>query len=419
MFNPWPVVRADLRQNRAAGLAIVLLVAVAVALGVAVSAQERALRQGSAAAADPFDILIGAPGSETQLVLTTVYLDIAALDLIPGAVLAELQANPQVAFATPLAFGDSYRAYPIVGTTAEWIQHAAGGRPLHGRTFERIDEVVVGAKVDLALGDRFVPLHGVVASDEGAEHGGFHYHVVGRMPPMGGPWDQAIVATVEGVWWLHGLPVGHRLDPAAVWPQGPAGEADLRTIPIGPPWDEALLAAVPAIVASPTGFAEAYQIRQTYRSRDDTMAVFPAEVLIRVYGLLGDVRDLLAVVSVLTQTLVIGAILLAVLASLAQRRKLIAVLRALGASRGYVFATVWATVATLLSLGAALGLLLGIATAAIVGRVVEVRSGIAMPLAVSAQEVVLVLTIVAIGLVLATIPAALVYRTSIAATLRN
>jgi hypothetical protein len=59
MMNPLPVVRAELRRASASAIAAITLVAVAVALGVAVTAQERALRVGSARAADPFDIVVG------------------------------------------------------------------------------------------------------------------------------------------------------------------------------------------------------------------------------------------------------------------------------------------------------------------------------------------------------------------------
>ena len=84
-MNPLPLVLAELRHNRAAVLAVAVLIALAVSLGVAVSAQERALRKSSAAAAEPFDIVVGMPGSQTQLVLTTVYLQPAALELVPGS----------------------------------------------------------------------------------------------------------------------------------------------------------------------------------------------------------------------------------------------------------------------------------------------------------------------------------------------
>jgi putative ABC transport system permease protein len=416
--NPLPFVLADLRRSRAGVLAVVLLVALAVGLGVAVSAQERALRQGSARAAEAFDLLIGAPGSETQLVLSTVYLQPAAIDLIDGGILADLAADPDVAHAAPLGFGDSWQGHPLVGSTSDFL--TGGGRLAlqEGRAFTRIDEVVVGAAVPLALGEELHPTHGHVEIEDEDDHG-FAFRVVGRLPHQGNPWDRAIVAPIEAVWWIHGLPVGHRLDEALVWPEGMSGEPDLAAVPIGPPWLRAELPGVPAIVVKPASFAAAYQLRQRYRALDDTMAVFPAEVLVQLYALLGDMRDLIATISVLTQVLVIGAVLLAVLASLAQRRRLIAVLRALGASRLFVFATVWLSVALTLTAGALLGVLVGWAGAHVVSHLFEQRTAIALPVALGRPEMLLVLAIVAIGLTLATIPAALSYRGSVAAALRG
>jgi putative ABC transport system permease protein len=296
-MNPWPLVAADLRQNRAGAVAIVLLVALAVALGVAVSAQERALRQGSARAAEKFPLVVGAPGSGTQLVLSSVYLQIAAVDLLQPAVLEELAREPTVRFASPLGFGDNYRGHPVVGVAPAFVEHLAGGALAEGRSFRVLDEVVVGAGVDLPMGATFSPVHGTVSVPGAEEHSGFSYRVVGRLPRLGNPWDRAIVSPIEAVWWVHSLPVGHALDQARLYPAGADGEPDWSAIPLGPPWDAAELPGVPAIVVEPSSFAAGYQLRQKYRSREDAMAVFPAEVLVQLYGLLGDVRDLVAVIS--------------------------------------------------------------------------------------------------------------------------
>jgi putative ABC transport system permease protein len=416
--NPLPFVLADLRRSRGGVLAVVLLVALAVGLGVAVSAQERALRQGSARAADAFDLLIGAPGSETQLVLSTVYLQPASIDLIDGGILSDLAADPDVTYAAPLGFGDSWKGHPLVGSTRDFLTRGGRLTLQEGRPFARIDEVVVGAAVPLGLGQELHPTHGHVEIEDEDEHG-LAYKVVGRLPHQGNPWDRAIVAPIEAVWWIHGLPVGHRLDEALVWPGGLRAEPDLSAVPVGPPWLRAELPGVPAIVVKPASFAAAYQLRQRYRALDATMALFPAEVLVQLYALLGDVRDLIATIAVLTQVLVIGAVLLAVLASLAQRRRLIAVLRALGASRLFVFATVWLNVALTLTAGALLGVLVGWGGAHVVSRLFEHRTAVALPVALGWSEMLLVLAIVAIGLALATIPAALSYRGSVAAALRS
>lgn len=418
-MNPWPLVLADLRRNRAGALAAVLLVALAVALGVAVSAQDRALRQGSARAADKFSLIVGAPGSETQLVLSAVYLQAAAIGLVPPAVLEELGQERTAKLVSPIGFGDSWRGHPVVGVTPQFVPHLAGGALPEGRAFGLLDEVVLGADVPVAIGAEFHPTHGMIAIEGEHDEHEFGYRVVGRLPRLGNPWDRAILAPIEAVWWVHSLPIGHVVDEQRLYPQGSDGGPDWSAIPLGPPWDAGELTGVPAIVVEPSSFAAAYALRQEYRTRDGTTAVFPAEVLVKLYGLLGDVRDLLAMISILTQVLVIGAVLLAVLASLSQRRRLIAVLRALGASRLFVFATVWLSVAMMLTTGSVLGLALGYGAAFALAQLFATETAVALPVGLSIKELELVLAIVAIGLCLATIPAALAYRGSVAAGLRS
>ena len=418
-MNPWPLVAADLRQNRIGVIAIVLLVALAVALGVAVSAQERALRQGSARAAEKFDLIVGAPGSETQLVLSAVYLQVAAIELLEPAVLDELTGEPDRRDRV----ADRLRrqlSRPSGGRRDPGLHHASGRRGLgRGAAVRACWTRSSSAPTSVCRWARASIRCTVRSTVEGAEeHGGFSYRVVGRLPRLGNPWDRAIVAPIEAVWWVHALPLGHAIDEAKLYPSGPDAPPDWSAIPLGPPWVAAELTGVPAIVVKPTSFGAAYQLRQKYRSREGTMAVFPAEVLIQLYGLLGDVRDLVAVISVLTQVLVIGAVLLAVLASLAQRRRLIAVLRALGASRGFVFATVWLSVALMLGVASLLGLALGYVAALGLSRVFAAETSIALPVAIAAPELLLVLAIVLVGLLLATIPAALTYRGSVSAGLR-
>jgi putative ABC transport system permease protein len=407
MMNPLPVVLADIRHSRGGCIAVVCLIAVAVALGVAVSAQERALRQGSARAADAFDLLIGAPGSQTQLVLTSVYLQPAALPLMPGGVLRRLHEEPNVAYAAPIAFGDSFRGYPVVGSTVDFLSQGGRTGLAEGRAFATHHEVVIGADVALRLGDRFAPVHGEPRShgdedDEDAHlHEGFEYAVVGRMARLGTPWDRAIIAPVEAVWVVHGLPDGHAHG----------------TERIGPPWDAAEVPGVPAILVKPKSVADAYRLRGKYRT-GGTMALFPAEVLVELYTILGDARDLLAAIAVATQALVIVAILLAVFASLALRRRQLAVLRALGASRRYVLLAVWTHVSILIALGAGLGLVLGWLGAVGLSHLFLLKTGIVLPVMLGLSEIGIVLAVVAIGATLAAIPSWSSYRQSVSSALR-
>lgn len=444
MFNPWPIAFNDLKQNRVGAGAVIALIALAVALGVAVSAQERALRQGSAEAADAFDILIGAPGSETQLLLTSIYLQPTSLDLLDPQILADLSENEDAAFAAPLGFGDSWTGHQIIGTIDDFVDQLAGGNLAAGVSFTKVGEAVIGTDVPLQVGEDFIPAHGqIVLDEEDEQHGGVAYRVVGQLPRLGTPWDRAILVPIENVWATHGLPTGHRpsdaeierllgtpaTDDGTIEAAGDrpddAGSHDsalpesLGASPLGPPWDRASLSGVPAIVVKPASLAAAYQLRQRYRADDRSMAVFPAEVLIQLYSVLGDVRDLLAWISILTQVLVIGAVLLAIMATMGQKRRLVGVLRALGASRAFVFTVAWINVSLLIAAGAGLGLLFGWAGSLGLSALLEARTAMHLPVSLTAQEVGLVGILILIGLVLALVPSVMLYRQPVAAALRG
>ena len=205
---------ADLRRLWAGSLVVVLLVALATALGVAVTLQERALRLGSARAADKFDLVVGAAGSETQLVLSSIFLQAAPLPLVPGKVLHDLAEDPRVSWAAPVGFGDSFDGNPIVGTTTVLIDGAGGGLA-EGRAFAARAEAVIGSGVGLKLGQEVKPMHGM-PGEGGHTHAEIAYRVVGRMLPTGTPWDRAILVPIEAVWGIHGMEAGdaHAQDPA-------------------------------------------------------------------------------------------------------------------------------------------------------------------------------------------------------------
>jgi len=405
-MNPWPVAWSELRRSPWGAAAITLIVALAVALGIAVSAQERALRQGSARAADPFDILVGAPGSQSQLVLTGIYLQPAALPLMDGDSFATVMKRNGIAWAAPLAFGDSLRGQPVIGTTEAFVTLGGRRKPAEGRLFAKDDEAVVGADVTLAVGDRFTPTHGHSTSDPRPRpfevaHDGHTVTVVGRLPRTGSPFDRAILVPIEGVWETHGLPTGH-----------PEGSDRL-----GPPWSETA-GGIPLIVVKAASVADAYRLRSQLRS-PTSMAFFPAEVLVELYATMGDVRQVVSAMAVATQAMVYLAILIAVLAVTGSRRREVAVLRALGAPRAYVAAALWLGLAALILAGTLLGLGLGFAAATAASSVLAVKLGFALPVTLGGAEIAAAALAALVGLVLALLPALVLYRQPVGAALKG
>lgn len=404
MFNPLPIVLADYRRNRLLVGITLALIALAVAIGVAVIAQERALRQGSARAADDFDILVGAPGSPTQLVLTSVYLKLQSIPLLSGEVLARASTMRGVRHAAPIAFGDNWQGHPIVGTIAAFASRGGRLAPSEGRLFEARGEALVGARVPLALGARIHPEHGIhrIDDDEDAHHEhALSYTVVGRLPERHNVWDNAILVPVEDVWAVHELPLGH-----------PAGSTR-----IGPPWDPAETPGVPAIAISPESVAAAYSLRSTLRT-PESMALFPAEVLNELYSTLGNVRDMMSLLAVSSQVLVVVAVLMALLVGFLARARQFAVLRAIGAGSRYVFCVIWLEVGLLITAGAAAGLLLGYAASWLLSAWIAPRMGFSMPVSIGLEELRLAGALALAGLIIAMLPGWLTLRRPIAEGLK-
>ena len=399
-YAPGPLIAARLRRERGLTAAFAALVAVAVALGAAVTAQERGLREGSAAAARGFELVIAPPGSELTSMLATVFLEPSDVGLLDGETFRAVAEHPRVDLAAPLAFGDSYRGAMVVGTTAALVE-ALAGPPAEGRPWAAVHEALAGVDAPVAVGARFVPAHGFGAGADAEAHAQ-DVAVVGRLARTGTPWDRAILVPVESVWATHGLPTGHA-DPARV----------------GPPYDPALFPGTPAIVVRPKGFSAAYGLRAEFTRDGATMAYFPGEVLSRLYAVMGDVRDAMALMGAATRLLVAGAVLLAlaILGRLQRRRT--AMLRALGAPGRFVMAVAWGHAAAILAAGTAAGLALGWGAAAALSAVVSARTGVDVPARLGWAELHLALGFLALASLAALIPAWRATRAPVAEALRG
>jgi putative ABC transport system permease protein len=403
-MNPLLVVRATIARHLGTYALFVLLVALATAIGVGITTQEAALRTGSARAADKFDLVVAAPGSQTDVVLAAIYLRPGTVPLLDPTVTAKALAEPNARISAPLGFGDNVGGAPIVGTVAGFVEHLSGGLQ-QGRVFAAEGEAVVGAASELAVGERLRAEHGM--RHEEADDGDHREHpamltVVGRMRPTGTPWDNSVIVPIEFVWRVHGLPTGH-------------AETETR---IGPPFDPARVSGVPAIVMTPDTINAAYGLRNAYRT-PLSMAFFPAEALVRLYDVLGDVRTLMGWLALATQGLVVIAMLAGIMAILTLHRRQFAVLRALGAPRLYIFLCVWTQIAFVAVAGALIGLLLGAGAAFIVSRMITRATGIVLTAQIGWDEWLLVGGMIAFGLVIATVPAIMAYRRPVIAGLTS
>ena len=158
------------------------------------------------------DLVLGAQGSPLQLILSSVYQVDAPTGNINFDSAKVWMQNPYVEKAIPLAFGDNYRGYKILGTTVDYLEKYKAVLS-DGKVFNANFEVVIGSdiaqKLSLKIGDEFFGSHGDAA--EGEVHDNYAYKVVGIAKPTGKIVDNLILCTIPSVWQMHH---GHAENPA-------------------------------------------------------------------------------------------------------------------------------------------------------------------------------------------------------------
>lgn len=155
------------------------------------------------------DFVLGAKGSPMQLILANVYHVDAPTGNINMEDAKKIVKNPMVKDAIPLAYGDNYEKWRIVGTTFKYPEHYEAELQ-EGRIFSAAFEVTLGSKVaqetGLKVGDKFTSVHGFDQAAEGGED--VHHHdnpftVVGILKSNSSALDNLILTPIESVWMVH------------------------------------------------------------------------------------------------------------------------------------------------------------------------------------------------------------------------
>ncbi|WP_428223359.1 ABC transporter permease [Flavobacterium sp.] len=154
--------------------------------------------------ADGVDLVLGAQGSPLQLVLSSVYQVDAPTGNIDNDSAQVWMRHPFVQKAIPLAYGDNYLGYKMVGTTRDYLDKFQA-QVVRGKMFAQSLEVVLGHNVaqksQLQVGQTFYSIHG--EAKEGEKHESQPYKVAGVLAPTGKLIDNLIVSNIASVWAVH------------------------------------------------------------------------------------------------------------------------------------------------------------------------------------------------------------------------
>src|SRR5271154_3796299 len=114
---------SSLRHNAVSNIFNILILALGIAIIVTLLHVSEQVEQRFDRDLQGIDLVVGAKGSPIQLILSSVFhLDFPNGN-IPLDEAKKLRDNPLIAAAIPIALGDNYSAFRIVGTTADYISH--------------------------------------------------------------------------------------------------------------------------------------------------------------------------------------------------------------------------------------------------------------------------------------------------------
>jgi putative ABC transport system permease protein len=321
----------SLWNRRVTALLTLLMVSVSVCLLLSVDRIRTDTRSSFANTLSGTDLLIGSRTGSLNLLLYSVFRIGNATNNISWQSYQELKNYKDVKWTIPISLGDSHKGYRVVGTNESYLQHYQYGRQhglelQQGVWFADVFEVVLGAEVarqlNYQLGDAVVIAHGT-GSTSFEQHDDRPFKVVGILAPTGTPVDKSLHIPLEGITALH-----------VDWQSGVKRQGKTTSVD-----DTLSLDLTPdSITSFLVGMnsrlkAFGFQRQVNEFRKEPLMAVIPGAALQELWQLIGIAENALMAMSVMVIVTGLIGMVTVIISSLNERRREIAIFRALGAKR--------------------------------------------------------------------------------------
>ncbi|MGK7912790.1 MAG: ABC transporter permease [Synechococcus sp.] len=359
------------------------------------------------------DLIVGARTGSVQLLLYSVFHIGFATNNVSWETIQELQDHPNVEWLVPISLGDSHRGYRVMGTTQEYFDRYrySRDRPLvlaEGERFDGVYDAVLGSEVakqlGYELGEEIIIAHGAGAVNL-IEHDDKPFQVVGILAQTGTPVDQTVHVSLEGIEAIH-------IDWQDGAPPRPGQEISAEVAERVALTPQAVTAALVGLNSRVAAF-EVQRYVNTYRS-EALLAILPGVTLQSLWQVIGVAERALTVVSGFVVVVGLSGMLVALLTSLNERRREMAILRSVGARPVHIFGLIVGEACALTLAGVATGILLLYGGLWIAQPIVLSRFGLAIAIgALSSYELVLIAAICSAGTAIGMVPGYLSYRYSL------
>ncbi|MBS7567073.1 ABC transporter permease [Mucilaginibacter sp. Bleaf8] len=403
-MNVLTIAIKNLQANKLNAFLNLLLVAFGIAILTVLLSAGKQINDKLEKNAKDIDLVVGAKGSPLQLVLSSIYYIDFPTGNIPLSDAQALAANPLVKRAVPLALGDNYSGYRIVGTDTSFV-NLYGLTVAKGRFWQNTFEVTIGANVaaaqKLSIGSEFYGAHGLTGQSD--VHKAHAYKVTGILKPQNNVVDNLVLTNIASVWGMHETAEEHQ-EKETHNPGEPEaferGEKEITTLLIQ-------YRSPMSVVLFP----------RMVNQSTNMQAASPAMESARLFSLIGIGVDTLQWFAVLIMVISGVSVFVSLYNSLKERRYDLAVMRTIGASRLNLFSLIVLEGAVLTLIGSIIGLLFGHLTLQLIGHFQASGQARLSGLIFDPAELYLIVTGLLIGFAAALLPALQAYRTDIAGTL--
>lgn len=399
-------------NRKATAILTILTVAVSVILLLGVERVRTEAKSSFANTISGTDLIVGGRSGQVNLLLYSVFRIGNATNNIDWKSYQEFSQHKAVKWAIPISLGDSHKGFRVMGTNHSYFEHYRyGSKQLltieQGREFNELFDVVIGAdvakKLNYKIGDKIILAHGI--SDVAfSRHDNLPFTVVGIIAPTGTPVDKTVHVSLEAieaihVGWESGANLGHTPDAET-----------LKTYDFQPKQITAMMLGLNSKIQT---FALQREIN-TYR-QEPLSAIMPGIALHELWGMMAVAEQALLVVSGFVVVAGLLGMLSSLLTSLQERRREMAILRAMGARPRHVFGLLISEASALTFLGIMLGVGLLFGLIAVVAPIVQQSYGINISIsAITPHEWKLIMMVQVAGIIIGFIPAFRAYRQSLA-----
>lgn len=401
----------SLINRKATAILTIMTVAISVVLLLGVERIRTQAKDSFANTISGTDLIIGGRSGQVNLLLYSVFRIGNATNNIDWKSYQEFANHRAVDWAIPISLGDSHKGFRVMGTNHSYFEHYKFGSKQsltfsEGREFNGLFETVLGSDVAKQLGyhvgSEIIIAHGI--SDVGfSRHDNLPFKVVGILAPTGTPVDKTVHVSLEAIEAIHvGWESGARL--------GPTPKAqDLKNRDFQPKQITAMLVGLKSRIQT---FALQRQIN-TY-PKEPLRAIMPGVALHELWGMMSVAEQALMAVSGFVVIAGLLGMLSSLLTSLQERRREMAILRAMGARPRHVFSLLISEASLLTAAGIVTGVAGLYAILAIVQPIIQQHYGIHLTLSLlSPYEWMLLGFVQCAGIVIGFIPAFRAYRQSL------